>query len=186
MADSEGSIMILDKQGNTIDLLKYTEKMHNSLLSDADGVSLERISPLSTSDNISNWFSAAADAGFATPTRQNSNYNNTNITENNISLLSETFSPDSDGFEDFLQINYKFSKGNNILNIRILDHNGLLVRDLVNNESVSVEGFVIWDGTDNDLHKLPVGVYIIYSEWYDESGNQKSSTKTCVLAGELK
>lgn len=186
MADAEGSIMILDKLGNTIDMLQYTEKMHNSLLTSKDGVSLERVSPLAASDNPSNWVSAAADAGFATPTRQNSNYNNKPITENNISLLSETFSPNGDGFEDYLQINYKFAKGNNIINIRILDHTGRVVRHLINNESVSVEGFVNWDGTDDDQHKQPIGVYIVHSEWYDEDGNLKSDTRTCVLAGELR
>lgn len=186
MSDAEGSIMILDKLGNTIDMMRYTDKMHNSLINDKDGISLERISPLAASSNPSNWYSAAADAGFATPTRQNSNFNNLQITENNISLHSKTFSPDGDGFEDLLQINYKFSKGNNIINIRLLDHTGRTVRHLVNNESVSIEGFVIWDGTDNNGHKLPVGPYIIHSERYDENGNLKTNVKTCVLAGELR
>jgi hypothetical protein len=186
MANDEGSIMLLDNAGNTIDAMRYTAKMHHSLLDDPDGVSLERISPLSPSDNPSNWYSAAADAGYATPTRENSHYNATDIAEDNISLPSKTFSPDGDGFEDFITINYRFKTGNNVLNIRILDQQGRLIDHIVNNETVSVEGFVTWDGTDDNGHKLPVGVYIIHSEWYDEDGNQEADTRTCVLAGGLK
>jgi hypothetical protein len=186
MANEEGSIMLLDNTGNTIDAMRYTSDMHHSLLDDPDGVSLERISPFSPADNPSNWYSAAADAGFATPTRENSHYNAKGIAENNISLQNKTFSPDGDGFQDFLTINYLFKTGNNVLNIRILDQQGQLINHLVNNETVSVEGFVTWDGTDDNAHKQQVGVYIIHSEWYDENGNQKTDTRTCVLAGGLK
>lgn len=186
MPDDEGSIMCMNYSGEIIDQVSYSSAMHHSLLDNDDGVSLERISPYSPSDNTSNWHSAAADVGFATPTRKNSQYNDDEITEANISLDKETLSPDGDGFEDFLRINYEFKTGDNVLSIKILEHNGSLVRKLVNNETVSTEGFVTWDGTDDSFHKVPIGIYIVYSEWFDEKGNQKYDRQTCVVAGGLK
>jgi len=186
MPDDEGTILLMNYSGDIVDQVTYSADMHHSLLDDEDGVSLERISPFSPSDNRSNWHSAAADVGFATPTRENSQYNNAEITENNISLEKETLSPDGDGFEDYLRINYQFKTGGNVLSIKILDHNGRLVRNLLNNETVSLEGFVTWDGTNDSQHKVPVGIYILYSEWFDENGNQGYDKRTCVVAGNLK
>jgi hypothetical protein len=186
MPDDEGGILFMNYSGEIIDQVNYSSDMHHSLLDDEDGVSLERISPFSSSSNRSNWHSAAADAGFATPTQENSQYNNAEITESNISLEKETLSPDGDGFEDYLRINYQFKSGGNVLTIKILDHNGRLVRNLVNNETVSIEGFATWDGTNDSQHKVPVGIYIIYSEWFNENGNQNYDKRTCVVAGNLK
>jgi hypothetical protein len=186
MSDDEGNIQFINFSGEIIDQMSYNSNMHHSLLDDEDGVSLERISPYGQSDNPSNWHSAASDAGFATPTRVNSQYNDGAITESNISLEKETLSPDGDGYEDYLRINYQFNTGSNVLSIKILDHNGRLVRKLINNETVSTEGFVTWDGTDDSRHKVPVGIYILYSEWFDENGNQNYDKQTCVVAGGLK
>jgi stress response protein SCP2 len=186
MPDDEGSILFMNYSGEVIDQVEYTSDMHHSLLSDEDGVSLERISPFSPSDNTSNWYSAAADVGFATPNRENSQVNKSDISEENISLEKETLSPDGDGFEDYLRINYQFPAGGNVLSVKILDHNGRLVRNLLNNETVSTEGFITWDGTNDSQHKVPVGIYILYSEWFDENGNQQYDKRTCVVAGNLK
>ncbi len=186
LPNDEGSLAITDIEGNFVDKMRYTEDMHHRLLDDPDGVSLERISPFAPSSNHSNWYSAASDAGFATPTRENSQYNATEIKEDNISLEHEAFSPDGDGYQDFLKINYKFSSGNNVMNVRILDRTGAVRKNLFDNETTSTEGFITWDGTDDDGQKLPMGIYIIYTEWYDENGNQHSDKKTCVIAGDLK
>ncbi|ALO14753.1 hypothetical protein L21SP5_01089 [Salinivirga cyanobacteriivorans] len=186
LANDAGAFVLMESGGNEIDRLEYNESMHHALLDDPDGVSLERISPLSASDNPSNWHSAAADVGFATPTRENSQYNTEKTDTDNISLTNETLSPDGDGYQDYLKINYRFAEPGNILTIRILNHRGLVVRNLLNNESVSSEGFVTWDGTDDDGQKLPVGIYIIYAEWFDNTGNQGESKQTCVIAGGLK
>jgi hypothetical protein len=186
MPDDKGSILFMNYSGEVIDQVEYTSDMHHSLLSDEDGVSLERISPFSPSDNTSNWYSAAADVGFATPNRENSQVNKSDISEDNISLEKETLSPDGDGFEDYLRINYQFPAGGNVLSVKILDHNGRLVRNLLNNETVSTEGFITWDGTNDSQHKVPVGIYILYSEWFDENGNQQYDKRTCVVAGNLK
>lgn len=186
LPNDKGSLLLMEPDGTIIDQFVYDEDMHHALLDDPDGVSLERISPLSASDNPSNWFSAAADAGFATPTRENSHYNQKPVDKDNISLENETLSPDGDGYQDFLKINYRFGQPGTVLNIRILNHRGLMVRHLLSNETVSNEGFTTWDGTDDNGHKLPLGIYIIYAEWFDESGNQESTKQTCVVAGGLK
>ncbi len=67
LPDDEGSIALTNDQSILIDHFNYSQKMHSSFIKDDEGVSLERISFSGLTNDPSNWKSANASAGFATP-----------------------------------------------------------------------------------------------------------------------
>jgi len=181
--DDEGNVVIIDSKDSIIDDFTYSSKMHFALLNDENGVSLERVDYEKATNEASNWHSAAENVGFATPGYQNSQYKSDNvIVEKEITIEPEVFSPDNDGFDDVLSIHYEFDEPGKIANIRIYDSKGRFVRDLVDNELLSVKGIINWDGLDNGNEKVRIGIYIIYIEVFDMNANVKHYKKTCVVA----
>jgi flagellar hook assembly protein FlgD len=150
-----------------------------------DGVSLERIDFDKPTQDKNNWHSAASTEGFATPTYKNSQFSETGISEDQINVTPEVFTPDNDGDKDFTFINYKFSETGYTINIRIYDANGREIRNLVRNELLGSEGKFQWDGIDNDNQKARIGIYIVYIEVFNLNGKVKKVKKQVVLGAKL-
>jgi hypothetical protein len=182
--NDKGSIILFDRDLKIIDFFNYTEEMHFPLLNYYDGVSLERLSFLSPTNDANNWHSAAESVGFATPAYENSQ-SFTSSSNNEIKIEPEIFSPDNDGYNDVVGINYVFSQSGYMLTIDIYNSNGFVVRRLVDNEYTASSGSVFWDGIRDDNSKAPVGIYIIYIQVFDLEGNRKNYKKTCVLGAKL-
>ncbi|MBK7869603.1 MAG: lamin tail domain-containing protein [Saprospiraceae bacterium] len=183
--DDEGNITIRFA-GVTIDSFDYSDDLHFALLDDDEGVSLERISTTSPTQSPGNWHSAASTAGFATPGYQNSQFFTGNNNSNKvISLSNNTFSPDGDGFEDILIIEYNADQPGLSVNIRIFDANGRLVKRLIDNESLAAQGNFKWDGTTDDGTKARIGIYVVWTELFSPGGRVEQNKSTCVLAGKL-
>lgn len=171
-----------------IDSFNYSETLHQPLLDKLDGVSLERIHPDAPSGLSSSWHSAAQAAGFATPTYRNSQYVDPGQPPANtvFSLTNKTFSPDGDGFEDFLLINYQTEQPGFSAKAHIYDAEGRLVRRLVNNELLGTNGFFRWDGDTDNGTKAPIGIYIIWLQLFHPTETVTITEKlVCVLAGRL-
>ena len=136
-----------------LDSFDYHPDLHHILL-DSDGfrgVSLERASTNLETNLASNWHSAAVTAGFATPTGPNSQSTHIPIAnEGEIELVNSVFSPDGDGFKDFLIIRLANDQPGTIANIDVYDAEGRLKRDLLNNELIGNNNSIKWDGFDND------------------------------------
>ena len=182
-SDDKGTVVLLYNNTTVIDEFSYTEDMHLRLLDSEDGVSLERVNYNVASNDESNWHSAAETVGFATPAYKNSQYNeNIAISDDEITISPEIFSPDNDGFEDYCYINYKFETNGNIANVYIFDANGRIIKRLCNNKLLSIEGTLVWDGLKDDNTKARTGIYLVYFETFDIDGNIKSVKKTTVLA----
>jgi hypothetical protein len=183
--NNDGGIpFIVNAKGEQIDEIRYHEDMHFELLRDEKGVSLERINPNGASDGT-NFHSAAESVNFATPAYQNSQYSLSTIFKGDVNIDPETFSPDNDGYQDLLNINYQFPEPGNVANVRIYDRKGRLIRDLINNELLGLKGTFKWDGITEDNNKARIGVYLIYFEVFNPNGEQKVYKKTAVLAGFL-
>lgn len=183
--DDEGNVTIRDN-GITIDSFDYTDDLHFALLSDKEGVSLERISIKTATQGSNNWHSAAASVGFATPGYQNSQfYESNNAATSLISLPNKTFSPDGDGFEDFLLMEYHADQAGLTANVRIFDANGRLVKKLIQNELLASNGSFKWDGLLEDQTKARIGIYVIWIELFSADGAVRREKQTCVLAGKL-
>ncbi len=181
----DDEISISTTTGKLIDFVKYKEKMHFPLLNVTKGVSLERIDFNRPSNDATNWNSASAQVGFATPSYKNSQYLQTE-TSTSVSVNPEIFSPDNDGYQDVLNISYKLDGAGQSGNVSIYDSKGRFVKYLVKNEILGVEGTISWNGVTEQNEKAPIGIYIIYFEISDlASGKIKGHKLSCVLAGKM-
>ena len=179
--NDKGTVLLLTAQA-TIDSLAYNEKMHLALLKDGDGVSLERVAMTQPTNAPRNFKSAAQSVGFATPSYQNSQFENATATKSSVKLASKTFSPDGDGFEDFLQINYEMLGSGNLATISVFSDNGILIKKLQKNVSIATAGTFVWDGLNDTGQMSKVGVYIVKFDVFSLDGKKQSFSEACVLA----
>jgi len=180
--DDEGDVIILNAQGNIIDEVKYDEKWHFKLIDNREGIALERIDYDAKTQNADNWHSAATSVGYGTPTYKNSQYRIDLQAQGEITVTPEILSPDNDGMDDFTTIGYLFPSPGYVANITIFDAAGRLVRSLQRNALCGIKGSYRWDGLGDKNQKLPVGIYIIYTEVFNLDGKRKQFKKAIVLA----
>lgn len=181
-ADDNGIVVIADKSSNIIDEMIYSDDMHFALLNTTDGVSLERIDYDRSAMEKTNWHSAAQSTGFATPAYKNSQFINNIENEKEVSVSPKIFSPDNDGYNDVLNINYNFDEPGYLANISIYDAKGRLIKHLIKNELLGTKGSFTWDGINDDNERANIGIYIIYIKIFNLKGNVKKFKKTAVLA----
>ena len=179
--DDKGNVVLLNKQGEIIDEVDYSEKWHFPLVSNPEGVSLERMD-YETASVQNNFHSAATSAGYGTPGYKNSQSKTDENLLAEIKISPEVFSPDNDGIDDFLIIDYSFGTPGFVANITIFNASGIPVRFLQKNSLSGIKGFYKWDGLGDKNKKLPQGIYIIYTEIFNASGKKKDFKKTVVLA----
>ena len=181
---TEDVIAIADSSLEPLEYVHYSDKMHFPLLNTTKGVSLERINFMRDANNKTNWNSASANAGFATPGYKNSQYLQEE-SGNVITVSPEIFSPDNDGYNDVVNISYEFNEPGKAGSIIIFDDRGRFVRNLVKNESMGIKGTYSWNGINEQNEKAPLGIYIIYFEVFNFEGVVKRYKRVCVLGGKL-
>ncbi len=185
MNDSEGNVYLLMEDTTVSDFFIYDADMHLALLTDLNGVSLERINFDRPTNQEGTWHSAAKSVGYATPTYENSQFFGLGNSSSTLTITPEVFSPDNDGFEDLISFNYRFDQAGFIVTARVYDAKGRLVKELANNEVVGAEGNFIWDGLNEDNSKAAIGPYILLFEAFTEGGSTEKFKKTFVLGGRL-
>jgi hypothetical protein len=183
--NGEGSVILTDALGAIIDRFDYLEDYHLPLLNSYDGVSLERLSYTRPTNEPGNWSSASERVGFATPGYQNSQYLPEGRASATVELEDEVFSPDNDGFEDVLLINYRLDNPGFFATIGIYDRRGRLIRQLENNLLLGTEGTITWDGTTDNRSKARLGPHLILIELFTPSGETETYKLPCVVAGNL-
>lgn len=181
-ANAGGTAVVMSKLGVVIDQMYFSEKMHYPLLKVTKGVALERVSFNQPSMDANNWHSAAESVHFGTPGYANSMMQNAEPSEDAISVSPEVFSPDGDGFDDDCFINYHFDEAGYTMNVYIFNVAGQLVKHLAKGELVGQEGSVIWNGTDNNNNRVPIGVYIVVTEVFNLDGVVKKYKNAAVVA----
>lgn len=182
--DDEGGVVLVSN-GEIIDQFNYSETYHSELLDDKNGVSLERISFTADTQEENNWHSAASTVGYATPTYLNSQAITNSSSSDNFWLEKTTFSPDDDGFEDLLLLNYQLDAPDYVATIRLFDANGRLINTLINNQLLGNNGVIKWQGTTDEQVKARLGIYIVHIQLFKANGTVEEIQKTCVLAGKL-
>lgn len=187
-----------DKSGNltlswnnvTIDSFDYDASYHFSLLTDKNGVSLERLQPDAPTNNAGNWHSASSSIGYATPGLENSQFfessNNSELLDEMIRIEENILSPDGDGFQDILSIQYETDAPGYLLNAQIFDLQGRTIKNLVRNELLGNRGLYKWDGTTSEGTKARIGIYIIWFELSNGQGKVAQLKKPIVVAGNFK
>ena len=183
--NDEDFVVLLDENLNVIDELHYTDKMHHPLLADEEGIALERVSFIETTDDFLNWHSAASVAGYGTPGYKNSQGEPFNSSKPEVTFSPESFSPDFDNYNDEYQISYKTTKPGCLANISVFDATGRFVMKLANNEILGSEGIFTWNGEDETGQKQKLGVYVVLVEIFSLTGETWQFKDGVVLTGKL-
>lgn len=170
--DDEGDVVLMNQNGEVVDELKYQSNWHFQLLENVEGVSLERINPNTTTQNPSNWHSASATVGYASPGSRNSQYFQNEQTAGNISISPKMISPDNDGKDDFLNIHYQFAAPGTVASMIVFAQNGKVVRHLKQSYLCGTTGDIVWDGLDDGGRRVPSSLYILFTETFNAQGKK--------------
>src|SRR6185436_2182466 len=82
--DDKGDVILLNLQGSVVDEVKYLDDWQFALIANPDG----------TSQEATNWHSAASTAGYGTPTYKNSQYKLLQSINASVEVTPKVFSPD--------------------------------------------------------------------------------------------
>ncbi|MCK9413410.1 MAG: lamin tail domain-containing protein [Prolixibacteraceae bacterium] len=185
MTDKNGCVVLLDKDMSVLDEMKYDEDMHDPLISEVEGISLERISFAVEASRKENWHSAAKSSGYATPGYQNSVIELSGQSPGIVSVDPVVFTPNGDGLNDQLKISVKTDDLGWILNITILNCAGRVVRNLANNVTTGLSDQVVWDGLDGEFQKVQPGIYILNISLFNRDGRHRKERRACIVSDRL-
>ncbi len=172
--NDKGVVVLLGTENQRIDQLNYAKTMHFPLLKDDKGVSLERSFFDESANKPGNFRSATASVGFATPAYKNSQNMAKNTASDGITLSTKVLSPDNDGSNDLLSINYQLDQNNYVANVSVYNDEGRLIKKIVNNEAIGSSGTWLWDGFDLSQNRVKTGIYILHTELFNLSGKRKN------------
>jgi hypothetical protein len=183
--NTDSSTVFLIWNFQVMDKVSYTSDWHFQLLDVTDGVSLERMDPEGISNDQNNWHSAAEAIGFATPGGMNSQYYPA-LTNGEFSFTSAIVSPDNDGFEDVLQVNYEMSEPSLLGTFTIYDDRGRKIRELFKSELLATKGTFAWDGVSDSETKASIGTYVAVFEAFALDGKLMFTKRQAfVVAGKI-
>ncbi|MEP6793907.1 MAG: lamin tail domain-containing protein [Saprospiraceae bacterium] len=178
--DKEDQVSII-AGGEFIDSFTYSSSWHHPVISDQNGVSLERISTSAPTSSSSSWHSASSVSGYATPTGPNSQAILNGVGEAPFSLTNKQFSPNDDGYKDFLLLDFTETSGDDIASVWIYDLEGRIVKQLLSNESIGTSALIQWDGSNTEGRLADMGIYIVFVQLWDTAGNVKEYQQSCAL-----
>jgi hypothetical protein len=179
-----GGVVILSSSGAVLDSFLYDDDMHFALIKDKKGVSLERIAFNRNSVDRTNWVSATANAGFATPGYVNSQSENIPKGEGNFWMPRSVFSPNGDGFEDRISIGYNMPKSGFVVNVYVFSSQGAYVGNPIGNQTIGIDGALVWDGfIENNGVPCSSGIYILLVEAFNLDGSVLKAKFAVSLTG---
>ena len=186
-ADRQGEAVIFTVGGLVLDRFAYEDNFHFPTLTSKDGVSLERLSLDRPTQDRGNWHSAASTVRYATPGYENSQALSLSEAPSAVSLEKQTFSPNGDGQDDVLAINYDFDFSGANARVSIFDSQGRPITVLRQNTLLGPgPGTVFWDGRDGKNTKADIGIYVVLFEVSNAASGKKEVYKlACVLADRL-
>jgi hypothetical protein len=179
LPDGEGLLILADTSQKIIDEFYYNRKMHYELLSDAHGISLERVDPEVPSTIAKNWHSASSVSGFGTPGSVNSQ--SAGNDECLFSLSSNIISPDADGTDDEIELLFQFDLAGWMGTIMVYKQNGEKTKTLLANSLLGTNGTIKWDGKDDHGNNAEIGIYLLFAELFNSKGELKNFRKVIAV-----
>ena len=171
--DDQGHVVLLNDSLEIIDEFAYSADMQSPWLSDMNGVSLERLSVTSDTNDPDNWHSASSLAGYATPGYENSQPDIQHTDEASLLLSPDAISPNGDGYHDELEISFHLDKTGYLANVYVFNAKGQMVNRLVNNGLVGNNQKIVFGGVYENGTLLPMGIYIVLAELIHPDGDHK-------------
>ena len=180
--DDQSDNVSLLAGGIIIDSFTYSSTWHLPVLADQNGVSLERVSSEAPSTSYSTWHSASSVSGYGTPTGPNSQMIiSSGEADSPFTVTNRQFSPNEDGYKDFLALNFLLTSGEEIGSVWIYDLEGREIARLIENESLGTSTIVQWDGRTSESLLAEMGIYVIFVQLWDAMGNVSQYQETCAL-----
>lgn len=163
--NDRGTLRLSNKDTTQIDCVSYDEEWHSNIFSKSEkkGKSLERIDLNDSGKNMDNWFSSSFQNNYASPTFQNSVFDNTTSTTDKINLNRANVSPDGDGFEDFVFLLYKDLPDGTLMNVTLFNSLGKKERTLLFNRIVNKEGKAKLDFSREGFNP-EIGIHVLLIE----------------------
>ena len=183
--DDKGVVLLLDKQGRTLDELRYSEDWHYPDLFTKEGVSLERMSSSLPTSDSTNWHSASSLSGYGTPTQKNSQSPAVvDFGSTLIRVFPAAITPNNDGIDDVLQIQYSQLPTGTRSRVVLFDLQGRERTVIKNWFLCGTEDHLFWNGLDSGGQSLPEGFYIVFVECQIPSGkNLRKKTAVYIANG---
>ena len=185
LTDQSGTVVLLTKFQESIDEMNYNDGMHDHLIAETEGISLERISWSIPASRKENWHSAAKSTGYATPGYKNSVTAMADSIQKMVRIEPVVFSPNGDQINDQLNIYINRGEPGWILNVTILNCVGKIVRNLANNLTTSSSDVVVWDGLDDHYQNVEPGIYVLNISQFSRDGEHQSVRIACVVTDHL-
>ena len=179
----QGTLVLLDPAHIEMQRFDYSADFHHPLLVNTQGVSLERIAWDGPVNQAAAWQSAAQTVNYATPGYRNSQHTENPASESLLTVDPPVFAPGHAGHADFTRIHYRFGTAGTVANVAVYDARGRKVRDLARNQTLSEEGFLVWDGTADDRQRVGIGYYLIFFETFDTQGQVNVLKEKVVVGG---
>ena len=172
--NNQGATIVLLRTADStvIDEVTYSAKWHSSAVKIRKGVALERISPDGSSQEAANWTSASSETGYGTPGYKNSQSGTSSQIEEGATISEPEYNAST---RDYL-IRYRMDKPDYRCQMAVYSSNGQKVAVIANNQLLTSEGEIRWDGAG-----LSPGVYIFYVELYHPDGSSQHIRKPLLV-----
>ena len=172
--NNQGATIVLLRTADStvIDEVTYSAKWHSSAVKIRRGVALERISPDGSSQEAANWTSASSETGYGTPGYKNSQSGTSSQIEEGATISEPEYNAST---RDYL-IRYRMDKPDYRCQMAVYSSNGQKVAVIANNQLLTPEGEIRWDGAG-----LTPGVYIFYVELYHPDGSSQHIRKPLLV-----
>ncbi|NQV51582.1 MAG: lamin tail domain-containing protein [Flavobacteriales bacterium] len=185
LPNDEGTCFLINPFGEVMDSLHYSRDMHFALIQETAGVSLERLSTFQPASDPGNWHSASSIDHYGTPGYINSQALPLTEGDAHVQLSNARISPDNDGYEDVLSIEWRSLPPGQSISIRVFSQEGRLIRTVASNRLIGKEGLITWDGTNDIGRKAEVGIYAVLVETFDLQANTQRYRLPFVVAAKL-
>ena len=172
--NNQGATIVLLRTADStvVDEVTYSAKWHSSAVKIRRGVALERISPDGSSQEAANWTSASSETGYGTPGYKNSQFGTSSQIEEGATISEPEYNAST---RDYL-IRYRMDKPDYRCQMAVYSSNGQKVAVIANNQLLTPEGEIRWDGAG-----LTPGVYIFYVELYHPDGSSQHIRKPLLV-----
>ena len=172
--NNQGATIVLLRTADStvVDEVTYSAKWHSSAVKIRKGVALERISPDGSSQEAANWTSASSETGYGTPGYKNSQSGTSSQIEEGATISEPEYNAST---RDYL-IRYRMDKPDYRCQMAVYSSNGQKVAVIANNQLLTPEGEIRWDGAG-----LSPGVYIFHVELYHPDGSSQHIRKPLLV-----
>ena len=172
--NNQGATIVLLRTADStvVDEVTYSAKWHSSAVKIRKGVALERISPDGSSQEAANWTSASSETGYGTPGYKNSQSGTSSQIEEGATISEPEYNAST---RDYL-IRYRMDKPDYRCQMAVYSSNGQKVAVIANNQLLTPEGEIRWDGAG-----LTPGVYIFHVELYHPDGSSQHIRKPLLV-----